>query len=92
MKFIEYLQQPNSIYALMALNLAEGLFYAKDLTEWFHSEGVTISTKELERRWNELLELELAEYVLGSGYVLTEKGDKATRALMKAVNRIKKLK
>jgi hypothetical protein len=107
MKLIEYLQQPSSIYALMALLIntqAKGLFSVKDVVEWFLNQDVAVNVHELKQRWIELTELGLAERVSGGwkekwkvrfgmriGYVLTEKGDKATEALMEAVNYIKKL-
>ena len=107
MKFIKYLQQPSSIYALMALLVntnAKGLFSLKDMVEWFLNQNVAVNVHELKQRWLELTELGLAERVSGDwkekwkvrfgmriGYVLTEKGDKATEALMEAVNYIKTL-
>jgi hypothetical protein len=65
---------------------------------------VAVNVVELKQRWLELTELGLAERVSGDwkekwkvrigrriGYVLTEKGDKATEALLEAVNYIKTL-
>ena len=107
MKFIKYLQQPSSIYALMALLVntqAEGLFSVKAMAEWFLHQGVAVNVVELKQRWLELEELGLAKRVSGSwqdkwkvrlgrriGYVLTEKGDKAAEALLETVNYIKTL-
>ena len=107
MKFIEYLQQPSSIYAIIALLIntkAEGLFSLKDMIEWFLNQDVAVNVHELKQRWLELAEMGLAKRVSGDwkekwkvrfglriGYVLTEKGDKAAEALMEAVNYIAKL-
>jgi len=107
LKFIKYLQQPSSIYALMALLVntqAEGLFSVKEMVEWFLNQNVAVNVVELKQRWLELEELGLAKRVSDSwqdkwkvrlgwriGYVLTEKGDKATEALLETVNYIKTL-
>ena len=107
MKFTEYLQQPSSIYAIIALLIntnAEGLFSLKDMVEWFLNQDVAVNVHEFKQRWLELAELGLAKRVSGDwtkkwkvrfglriGYVLTEKGDKAAEALMEAVNYIAKL-
>ena len=107
MKFTEYLQQPSSIYAIIALLIntnAEGLFSLKDMVEWFLNQDVAVNVHEFKQRWLELAELGLAKRVSGDwtkkwkvrfglriGYVLTEKGDKATEALLEAVNYIAKL-
>ena len=107
MKFIKYLQQPSSIYALIALLMntqAKGLFSVKDAIEYFFNQDIVVNVPELKQRWIELVELGLAERVSGDwkekwkirlgwriGYVLTEKGDKAAEALTEAVNYIKSL-
>jgi hypothetical protein len=107
LEFINYLQQPSSIYALMGLIMnskAEGKFSLKDVIDWFQSQNAQVNVDELKQRWRELMELGFAEYVPSDstfkwnirvgrriGYVLTEKGDKAAEALMEAVNYIKKL-
>jgi len=107
LKFTEYLQQPSSIYAIIALLVntkAEGLFSLKDMIEWFLNQDVAVNVHEFKQRWLELAEMGLAERVSGGwtekwkvrlgmriGYVLTAKGDKATEALLEAVNYIKTL-
>ena len=107
MNFIEYLQQPCSIHALMALILntkAEGGFSLKDVVEWFVNQNVAVNVHEFKQRWRELTELGFAKRVSGDstvkwkiwlgrrvGYVLTEKGDKAAEALTEAINYVKKL-
>jgi ribosomal protein L5 len=96
MKFIEYLQQPNSIYALMALTLntrAGGMLSVKDKI---------VNVRELKQRWHDLIELGFAQHVscgniekwkirLGwrVGYILTEKGDKASEALLEVIKHCK---
>lgn len=104
MKVVEYLQQPSSIYALMALlfnTRAETLFHMKDLVEWFKAEGVDVNVQELKRRWKQLEQSGFAETSPALkwkaraghdvGFILTEKGDKAAEALMDIVNYIKEL-
>jgi len=107
MKLIEYLQQPSSIYALMALLIStrsDGLLRTKDMIEWFLAEGTIVNVDELKQRWTELEQMGLAKKAVGGwrqkwkvragtriGYVLTEKGDKAAEALTEAVNYIKTL-
>ena len=107
MNLVKYLQQPESIYALMALLIntkAGGVLSVKDMAEWFLNRDEVVNVVELKQRWVELTELGLAERVSGGwkekwktrlgwriGYVLTEKGDKATEALTEAINYIKSL-
>lgn len=107
MGFIEYLQQPSSIYAVMALILnmkTGGLLRVKDLVEYFFNQDVAVDIKVLQRRWVELEKLGFTRQAAKGarmkwkvrlrwriGYVLTEKGDKAAEALMESINYIKKL-
>lgn len=105
-KFINYLQQPESIHAINALLLntrAFGGFRVADMVEWFDGEGITVNVNELKERWHELACLGFAvqsrgftaswERRIGGkiGYVLTEKGNKVAEALTEAINYIKKL-
>ena len=107
MGFIEYLQRPSSIYAVMALILntkTDGLLRVKDMTEYFFNMDVAVDIKILRRRWVELEQIGFAQQSAKGagimwkvrarwriGYVLTEKGDKAAEALMESINYIKKL-
>lgn len=91
MKFVEYLQQPCSVYALMALLLntkAGGALLPRmeDVSEWFQNQGITVDTRELKQRWKELEDMGFAER-----NVLTEKGDKAAEALFDVLTYIKQL-
>jgi len=107
MEVIEYLQQPSSIHAVMALILntkTGGLLRVKDMTEYFFNMDVIVDVKVLQSRWVELEKMGFAKQAAEGagmkwkvrlrrriGYVLTEKGDKAAEALMESINYVKKL-
>lgn len=99
-KFVNYLQQPESIHAMTALLMntkAFGGFTVTDAVEWFNAQwNITVNINELKKRWYDLTELDFAKQLPGGrqkiGYILTEKGEKMAQALMDCINYIGKLK
>lgn len=101
MRFIEYLQQSSSIYAIIALDLNTTLgLTVKDIVENFRQEGYSVNIDELKARWLQLENLGFAQKEGAKnpqanwrdraqgkiGYVLTRKGRRASKRLIRTIS------
>lgn len=100
-QLIKFIQQPESIHSLMALVLAsrgmlKDTITKSDIDDFFSKQGIQINQEEMDKRWEELPRLGMAQKVPTQiskiGFIITQTGEAVFQVLADALDYTEKVR